>query len=702
MAVKASLSITQNSQSISGNYSSVTVKVKVSWTAGSWDHYSQSCWVKINGTKYNFTRGKINPNNTTSGSQTLYTKTVNVTHNADGTKKLSCSCYVRTGTSSGNVSASASKTLTTIPRASSLTVPSFTIGSANTITVSRVSSSFTHTITVKFASYSSTIVTKGTALSYSFTPSIDWCKGIPNNASGTATFTISTYNGSTLIGSKSYSSTFTVPSSIIPTVTIDSISDGGDGTFDKFGFFIKSKSKAKFTITASSSYGATIKSYATKFNNETLSGATPISSIINGSGTLTATVTVTDSRGRTKTVTENIEVHDYNAPTMGNITCDRSDSSGNIIDEGENLRIYLKYNITPLNNLNDNFYKIEYKKSNDPDTSYQSIMTGSGYEVDSVLISDALFSADYAYTIKVTVGDYFTSISREVDIPTAFTLYDCNISGKGISFGRVSNQDGFIVDMDYVEIKAVEKLTMNNACYIDGVQNEGNIITSLIGLSSNNNIVIGSSIAERSPNAIHIYADSANSEYALLRIINHKQNDKMLFQINYDTTGQFIASEIIRDRLYSYSQSQAIVTTSYGTLGRAGSSSRKYKTDIISIDDNLSKQQSPKMARTACIEKPIDPHGIYGIPIMQYKYVDGYLSHDDVAVGKDLIGIMAEDVAEHYPIACVKGENGEAEAWSQEPVVVGLMYLVQEQKKKIEDLKEDVEFLKREIEALKG
>ena len=43
-------------------------------------------YVKINGTKYSFNDADINPNATTSGSGTLYTKTLDISHNSDQTR----------------------------------------------------------------------------------------------------------------------------------------------------------------------------------------------------------------------------------------------------------------------------------------------------------------------------------------------------------------------------------------------------------------------------------------------------------------------------------------------------------------------------------------------------------------------------------------------------------------------------------------
>ena len=169
-------SITQNSQNVANNTSNVTVKLICKWTYGSYNHYGNANgWLQIDGTKYTFSGVIINPNETTSGSQTLMSKTVNVSHNSDGTKTLQVSASFDTDlNSSGVQTASASKTLTTIPRKSSLSVGNGTLGTAQTLTVTRQATSFTHTITAKCGSASTTICTKSTSTSISFTPPLTW------------------------------------------------------------------------------------------------------------------------------------------------------------------------------------------------------------------------------------------------------------------------------------------------------------------------------------------------------------------------------------------------------------------------------------------------------------------------------------------------------------------------------------------------
>ena len=142
MAVYLGISITPNSQSIANNTSNVTVRVNCSWTGGSYNKQTTNGvpnaggWVTIDGTYYYF-NSTFNDNRTSSGSKTLYTKTLDIKHGTDGTKTLSCRAEFNTGVSSGTISATNSLELTDIPRFATIeSAPNFNDEENPTITYS--------------------------------------------------------------------------------------------------------------------------------------------------------------------------------------------------------------------------------------------------------------------------------------------------------------------------------------------------------------------------------------------------------------------------------------------------------------------------------------------------------------------------------------------------------------------------------------
>lgn len=459
MAVSISLSISQNSQSITNNTSNVTVKCTLKWTGGSHNAVvnangtpQANGWVKINGTQYNFA-STFNTGKTSSGSQTIFSKTLNITHNDNGDKTLSCSASFNTYVGSGTVTASASKVLTTIPRKSTLSVGNGTLGTAQILTVTRKSSSFTHTITYTCGGTSGTIVSKSSNTSISFTPPITLAS---QNTAGTTVsirYDITTFNGSTSIGKNSYTKTCTIPSSIVPSISAFTLTEAVDGLATQFGVFVKNQSKISYNVTASGSYSSTIKSYSVSIAGQQLtskSGTTAILSV--NAGTYTATVKVTDSRGRTATKNVSFTVHDYYAPYFTIVpTVNRCLFDGTLDDEGEYYSLTLGVKIAPVNNKNTVKFGLSFKKSLDKDYTtigdivdhLSTISKENGYTYDgTVVIDNYTLSADNSYNIRFQVSDYFGTITKNLILSSARPILDIMGDGSGIALNKVAELSG--------------------------------------------------------------------------------------------------------------------------------------------------------------------------------------------------------------------------------------------------------------------
>lgn len=438
---------TVDSQSVANNTSSVTAKVQLVSTGSSYtitSSASKSGSLTINGTKYTFSFTAALSGNQT---KTLFTKTVTVSHTSDGTKTcaFSATCGINvtlSGTYYGDVTASGNGTFNTIARASSISsvTSSVSVTGSNAVTVeiSRKSSSFTHTVVFAFGSYSKTTTGVGTSTSYTIPQS--WLNAIPKATSGTATVTVTTYSGSTKIGSAvSKNFTLTVPASVVPTISGVSVADTATAVYNYFGNMVQNKSKAKLTITAAGSLGSTITAYKTVFEGKTYTGATPTTSTITGSGTVSASVTVTDSRGRTATTKKTWTVLAYVVPKIISFQGFRCLQDGTENYEGTYLNASLNFSISSVNEKNTASYTIEYKLQSA--TTWTTLTSGSVYALnDSIISASGLFSVDNSYDIRLSVTDYFTTVRSIFEIPTAFTLLDFNASGRGVAFGKVSEK----------------------------------------------------------------------------------------------------------------------------------------------------------------------------------------------------------------------------------------------------------------------
>ncbi len=445
------LTVVEDLTNTTANTSAVSYTLKLKSGGYDFAQYGVGASVSLNGAQVAYRDRYSAPQLSigTYSSITLLSGTTTIAHNSDGTKTIAVAATLdmaKAYYTPGPMSISGqSMTLTTIPRATAPVVSgAATMGQAKTISLSPASSSFTHTLLYSFGSASGTIASDVKS-SVSWTPPLSLASQVPDATSGTATITCHTYSGGTLIGTKTTTVTLQVPSSVVPTISGVTLSDATSGIAAQFGTYVQSKSALKVQISASSQYGATIRSYATTVLGTTYTGSTVTTSPLGQSGTVEVSIKVTDSRGRTATTTRNISVVAYSAPRITSFSADRVDSSGNADDEGTHLKVTLALAISPVGNKNTKQYKLLYKRKSD--TSYTALQTTtpSDYSYSGTLTFTASsypeFSSDYGYDIRLQVSDYFTSVNSDDELQTAAVWLDFNISGKGIGIGKVSEKD---------------------------------------------------------------------------------------------------------------------------------------------------------------------------------------------------------------------------------------------------------------------
>ena len=96
----------------------------------------------------------------------------------------------------------------------------------------------------------------------------------------------------------------------------------------------------------------------------------------------------------------------------------------------------------------------------------------------------------------------------------------------------------------------------------------------------------------------------------------------------------------------------------------------------------------------------LDPRKLYDLRVVQFKFND--LSIDDKLYEKDVIGFIAEEVAEVYPLGAEYNENGEPTSWWDRYLIPPMLYLIQEQHKDIESLKQDNLALQNRLSILES
>ena len=578
---------TVDSQSVANNTSTVTAKVQLVSTGSSYTIVSsatKSGSLTINGTKYTFTFSAALSGNQT---KTLFTKTVTVAHNADGTKScaFSATCGINvtlSGTYYGDVTASGSGTFDTIARASTISsvTSSVAVNGTNAVTVAitRASSNFTHTVVFTFGSYSQTVTGVGTSTSYAIPTS--WLNAIPNGTSGTAKVTVTTYSGSTKIGSAvSKNFTLTVPATVVPTISAVTMSEAVSGLAAQFGAYVQNKSKLSVKITAAGALSSTIKTYKTVVQGVTFTGASITSGVLTKSGTSTVTITVTDSRGRTASTTRSLTVVAYANPKITSFRGFRCLADGTENYEGTYVNAALNFSVSSVSSKNTATYTLEYKLQTA--TTWTAWRSGSSYSMNSNIIStSSVFSADNSYDIRLTVTDYFTTVVSTFEIPTAFTLIDFNKSGKGIAFGKVSELTNGVEFALPVEFAGTTKQQGNRYCFSSpGVAGTaGLILMAKISITAANAdtpiTFVFSQRQKETPMTVHVRLSNSTATASSIGSIRYEGTNygAFLTKANETTWDLYVQKAstydtiTLQDWYTSYTMNSRISVTFPGTL----------------------------------------------------------------------------------------------------------------------------------------
>lgn len=370
--------------------------------------------------------------NTFNGTVAFKGNTV-IKHNSEGKATFSASAggaFYYYG--SYNSTGSGSWTLPTIARATTptLSATSVTMGGSITITLTPAVSSFKHKLRYDFGGLTQQVSGFSVGTGYvdsntiAFTPPTSLANQIPNANSGVCSIHCYTYNSSgTHIGTVTKTLTLNVPS-YGPEIT--GITLTGNNLLG--GAYVKGKSSVNVSISAKSSYGASITSYSTTFDGKTYTGSSFKSSVISNTTatTLTATVTVKDSRGKTKTLGSSpISVYDYANPSISVFTLTRQ-------SDGTTVVAVVKGTVSSVNSKNAKRVSVVLNGvtlNRTPSTySINESFTFTGVPTDSTLTGSAM------------VTDYYTKVTKDVVLPTVAVTLDFYKDGTGIAMGKVAEE----------------------------------------------------------------------------------------------------------------------------------------------------------------------------------------------------------------------------------------------------------------------
>ena len=353
--------------------------------------------------------------------------------------------------------------------------------------------------------------------------------------------------------------------------------------------------------------------------------------------------------------------------------------------------------------LKDRYSRIEF---GDPKTNITDTIAGmqEAEKKQETSVSNAMLRAIANATALITGneggyvvlrdgdGDGYPDellVMNTPDVETATSVWRFNKSGLGFSgsgyggpYGLAMTADGQIVadfitagtlsavDIDGVNITGsditggtVTGATLSNGGTFE-VTDDGIMTLTIENMSKGFTIKNAAGTTYTKMTASQIQRYSNNALVLLITGGSIQGTGTCSFAQSYDSTVSTAANTVV---------------TGGGTLHRSTSSSRRYKHDI---NEELGE---------------LDPEALYDVSVVRFKYNDDYLSEDDQNYGKDVIGFIAEDMAEKYPVAVNYDDEGKPEMWQSNYLIPAMMKLIQNQKKEIDELRERLDRLEARL-----
>lgn len=414
--------------------SGVTIKAAASTTCDRWDYSIDggSSWT-------NFSTGSG-----TSASKSITGLTPNTTYSVKVRARKS------TNQVYGTSSAASVKTLggSVISSVSAFTADAAT--AKLTLSVTVYNTSYTHTLVIKNGTTTVLTISSLTLANGSNTITLTAAQrstvlaAMASIKSFTGTFTLTTYSGSTQIGTASSKAATvqTTAANSAPTFSGFTYEDSNTTSAAVTGnnqILIQGISTLKVTATAATAKnGATISSYSVVAGDATKASTSTEISVgkVNSTGTVPIIVTAVDSRGYTSSATVNVTVIAYEKIDIKTAVMRR-------INEVEAYsEVTVSGDITPVvisgankNSLRYLYYR--YKKtSDDAYSSYYSLTSSTEYDDNSFIFESSEWlnlDPDYSYYVQFLVTDKLSSDTVTLTVPQGTPLLSFRRKKVGVN-----------------------------------------------------------------------------------------------------------------------------------------------------------------------------------------------------------------------------------------------------------------------------
>lgn len=422
-SMKLTVKKVADSGNIETNKSKIKVTVDITTDGASYNASGDTKgYVEIDGARVASLDGKKFYKNTTT---TIYSKTHEVQHEDDGTK--TAEVYVRFDTKieAGVITKEKTVELDTIPRASALVIPPMFYGRKCSIGIDALVDGAVSDISYTFGTQSGVLAEKTAEAELTWTPPLDLAAEYPDTHSGNGTFTVTTYVGEAVLGTRTFPFTVMADRLLTPVILDAKISAAGAD----IDAHIKGVTHAAYEMSARGQYGATIRSYRLNFAGQTATGEAGTTGKLTNAGEQEPVFSVTDSRGLSATQKlPPVMVYDYFAPVLTVAEVGRG--------EGETLVINVSADYAEVGGKNTVQLRMRSRESN---AGWGDIYTALSAEQVNVLPG---FAENKTYEVEISAVDGVGSKNTVVfTIPTAEVAFHIKPGGKGAAFGKYATED---------------------------------------------------------------------------------------------------------------------------------------------------------------------------------------------------------------------------------------------------------------------
>ncbi|HEP3064059.1 TPA: hypothetical protein VCJ93_001390 [Streptococcus pyogenes] len=471
----------------------------------------------------------------TNSSQLIFGHDYSVPHNGDGTKTVGIKISVALNAGGyGSSMVAFDLKLPTIPRASTISDVTGTLGSAMTLNINRKNSGFKHTVKYNFGSLSGTIATN-VDTSVSWTPPLNLATAMPNKTSDWGNITVETYSGSSKIGSATCRLNLNVPDSVKPTLGSITLTDSNatvKNLLNTASTFAQVMSNIQVTFNnASGAYGSTISSYRAEIvgKNQSTNSNNGSLGMMNFNGIATVRATVTDSRGRTSNAVDvKVTVINYFTPQFS-FTLQRSGSASTTLTVTRNARIApLTVGGKQKNKMIISFKYKEHSAANY--TTDTGSAGGTWTTIDNLTNSRANLAATFStlktYDIIGKIEDAFTSYEFIATVGTE--KFPIAIRPDRVGFGKTP-ENANAVDSDWVY-----KYKNKDIQHHQLTANDGTAIMLPDGTDLNTVTACG---FYNCGSFLHAPVGSGTHDWKYIRVSRHTNNNGWVLQEAIDFNG---------------------------------------------------------------------------------------------------------------------------------------------------------------------